>query len=87
MNGNQIALICLEEIGNEYWSNYSDLESADESEGDELNESQITLSRHGPTKNLFKKVSILTYRCNNRLECNGQIDFLLLGQRSGNLPR
>lgn len=39
VNGNQIALICLEEIGNEYWSNYSDLESADESEGDEINTS------------------------------------------------
>ncbi len=43
------------EIGDEYWSSYSDLESADESNAGDINNSDIDLDRKGPTKNLFKQ--------------------------------
>jgi t-SNARE complex subunit (syntaxin) len=43
------------EMGDDYWSSYSDLESADESNAGDLDSSNITLSRRGPTKNLFRK--------------------------------
>ena len=44
-----------DKIGNDLWSTASGLDSGDESDVD-LNSSHITLSRNGPTKELFRQV-------------------------------
>ena len=50
------------QIGDEYWSDFDNLADGDDSDNGDINGSTITLSRGGPTMNLFKKVSLVKIR-------------------------
>ena len=51
---------CLEEIGTDLWDDPEGLDDAENSDNEDLDSSNVTLSRKGVTHDLMKSVSVIT---------------------------